>query len=98
MTAHMPTCRIMQVLRTFPCLAEKYLDWDQECFDPDELIGRLSRLSHGEYACASFILTVWNPGHAESQPWEFRLMDFMARADLEHRMALVKWIEHPVWP
>lgn len=98
MTLHEPTRKILRVINSFPCLAEKLKGWQPERFNPNTILEMLGKLSSGEHACASFILTIWNPAAAKGEPWEFNFMSFMLKADLEHRRALMDWMENPEFP
>lgn len=98
MTLHEPTRKILRVINSFPCLAERLKGWQPERFNPNTIISLLPEFSSGERVCALFILTIWDPAAAKGKPWEFNLMDFMKKADLEHRRALQDWMENPEWP
>jgi len=95
-----PDTYILNLVRTFPCLAIKVRRWLDHTteFDADEFHALFRGASTGELLCALFILNVWNPGYADLQGWRFDFIAFMACADDGNRKALLNWIAHPHWP
>lgn len=95
-----PGAYIKALIATFPCLRIKvgsYIESD-EPFDADAFWNLFVGASHGERLCALFVLNVWNPGYANSQEWDFDLIEFVGSADSGNRKALLNWIANPVWP
>lgn len=93
-----PTELILALAASFPCLVDKIAHYHPKEFEADEFHKLIGPWSSGEKLCALFILNVWNPGYAKSKGWKFDLFDFAAGCDFENKEALIRWLEHPLWP
>jgi hypothetical protein len=93
-----PSEKILNLIRSFPCLERKLRDWHPKTFQPEPFYAMASGWSHGEQLCANFLLNVWNPGEAKEKGWTLDFIDFAGIADPDSRDALMRWLKDPCWP